>query len=77
MLLVKNIAELHALRVTDINKIINKHINDFVIDEEAMGDLAQNFVEATPTPVPEESEHSEPEFEEPEMLEEDLFPEDL
>ena len=50
---------------------------DFVIDEEAMGDLAQNFVEATPTPVPEESEHFEPEFEEPEMLEEDLFPEDL
>jgi hypothetical protein len=48
---------------------------NFVIDEEAMGDLADKFVEATPTPTAEPI--VEIEEEELEMLEEDYFPEDL
>lgn len=41
---------------------------DFIIDEEAMGDLADHFVEATPAPT-----------EDPDMVmtEDDFFPEDL
>lgn len=48
---------------------------DFIIDEEAMGDLSDRFVEATPTPAPviEETQDDE----ETEMLAEDYFPEDL
>lgn len=49
---------------------------DFIIDEEAMGDLADRYIEATPTPSPEPI-IIEDEDDEPEMLEEDYFPEDL
>ena len=45
---------------------------DFIIDEEAMGDLAQYFVEATPSPTPEPT--PDPGME---MTEEDIFPDDL
>ena len=48
---------------------------DVIIDAEAMGDLADRYIEVTPTPVPDESD--EYESEELEMLEEDYFPEDL
>ena len=48
---------------------------DFIIDEEAMGELAERYVEMTPTPAPEIIE--EDEVEELEMLDEDYFPEDL
>lgn len=41
---------------------------DFIIDEEAMGELADKYVEATPTPEPEPDDE-----EELEMLEEDYF----
>lgn len=41
---------------------------DFIIDEEAMGELADKYVEATPTPEPEPVDE-----EELEMLEEDYF----
>ena len=49
---------------------------DFIIDEEAMGDLAQYFVEATPSPVP--TETPEPTID-PDLVaqEDDGFPEDL
>ena len=49
---------------------------DFIIDEEAMGDLAQYFVEATPSPAPEQTPEQTPD---PgmEMTEEDIFPDDL
>ena len=46
---------------------------DFIIDEEAMGTLADRFVEATPTPEPEYDVDNE----DLEMLEEDYFPDDL
>jgi len=46
---------------------------DFIIDEEAMGEIADRFVEATPSPAPIEHEEDD----ELEMLEEDYFPEDL
>lgn len=46
---------------------------DFIIDEEAMGTLADRFVEATPTPEPEYDVDSD----DLEMLEEDYFPDDL
>ena len=47
---------------------------DFMVDEEAMGDMAQYLIEATPTPEP----SPEPTID-PGMLptEEDLFPEDF
>jgi len=50
---------------------------DFIIDEEAMGDLASQFVEATPepeqiAPLPDELNETVDE-----LLEEDIFPEDL
>ena len=48
---------------------------DFIIDAEAMGDLADRYVEATPTASPEPVMIDEQE--ELEMLEEDYFPEDL
>ena len=48
---------------------------DFIIDAEAMGNLADRYVEATPTPSPEPVMMDEQE--ELEMLEEDYFPEDL
>jgi len=48
---------------------------DFVIDAEAMGELADRYVEATPTPSPEPVAIEEQE--ELEMLEEDYFPDDL
>lgn len=48
---------------------------DFIIDAEAMGNLADRYVEATPTPSPEPVMMDEQE--DLEMLEEDYFPEDL
>ncbi len=48
---------------------------NFIIDEEAMGSLADQFVEATPSPTP--LAVIEDEEDELEMLEEDYFPEDL
>ena len=48
---------------------------DFIIDAEAMGDLADRYIEITPTPVPVNID--EDEVEELEMLDEDYFPEDL
>lgn len=51
---------------------------DFIIDEEAMGDLADQFIEATPSLEPTmSSEENEEDIDELEMLEEDYFPEDL
>jgi len=50
-------------------------IVDFIIDAEAMGDLADRYIEATPTPSPEPIVSDEQE--DLEMLEEDYFPEDL
>ena len=50
---------------------------DFIVDEEAMGDLADQFVEATPSPTPEPTAQPQPVDEDLEMLEEDYFPEDL
>lgn len=49
---------------------------DIIIDQEAMGELADRYIEATPSPEPVSSieEYGE---EEPEMLDEDYFPEDL
>lgn len=51
---------------------------DFMVDEEAMGDLAQYFVEATPsptpTPTPAPEETPDPGME---MTDEDIFPDDL
>ena len=46
---------------------------DFIIDEEAMGELAERYVEATPTPEPVYEEYDD----DLEMLEEDYFPDDL
>lgn len=48
---------------------------NFIIDEEAMGSLADQFIEATPSPTPLVT--IENEEDELEMLEEDYFPEDL
>jgi len=48
---------------------------NFVIDEEAMGGLADKFVEITPSPTPMAIEDEDEE--ELGMLEEDYFPEDL
>lgn len=48
---------------------------NFIIDEEAMGSLADQFIEATPSPTPLAT--IENEEDELEMLEEDYFPEDL
>ena len=48
---------------------------DFIIDAEAMGDLADRYIEITPTPAPVNID--EDEVEELEMLDEDYFPEDL
>lgn len=50
---------------------------DFVIDEEAMGELSDRFVEATPTPVPTELPVQENAGEEDEILPEDVFPDYL
>lgn len=50
---------------------------DFIIDEEAMGDLADHFVETTPTPAAESTPMPEMSEAEPEMLAEDIFPENL
>ena len=49
---------------------------DFVIDEEAMGDLADQFVEATPSPTP-ALEQTDEQDEDLEMLEDDDFPDNL
>lgn len=49
---------------------------DFIIDEEAMGDLADSYIQVTPTPQPTEAPVVI-EDEEPEMLDEDYFPEEL
>ena len=49
---------------------------DFVIDEEAMGDLADQFVEATPSPTP-APEQTDEQDEDMEMREDDDFPDDL
>jgi len=49
---------------------------DFIIDDEAMGDIADRFVEATPSPIP--TAEPDPADEEPEeILPEDLFPDYL
>ena len=45
---------------------------DFIIDEEAMGDLVEYFVKATPSPTP--GQTPDPGME---MTEEDIFPDDL
>jgi len=50
-------------------------IVDFIIDEEAMGDLASQFMEATA--APQETTKPIANETEDEMLEEDFFPEDL
>ena len=50
---------------------------DFIIDAEAMGDLADRFVEATPSPTPAPIISEEESFDDLEMLDEDYFPEDL
>ena len=47
---------------------------DFIVDDEAMGDLAEYFVEATPSPTPAPEETPDPGME---MTEEDIFPDDL
>lgn len=55
---------------------------DFMIDEEAMGDLAEQFVYVSPSPTP-EIEDTPPMIDEPDAAteppldEEDIFPEDL
>lgn len=49
---------------------------DFIIDEEAMGELADHLVQATPAPSP-EPVMIDDEEDELEMLEEDYFPDDL
>ena len=46
---------------------------DFIIDEEAMGELAERYIEATPTPEPDFDKYED----DLEMLEEDYFPDDL
>lgn len=46
---------------------------DFIIDEEAMGELAERYIEATPTPEPDYDKYED----DLEMLEEDYFPDDL
>lgn len=53
-----------------------QEVVDFIIDEEAMGDLADSFVEVTPTPQPTQAPIII-DNDEPEMLEEDYFPEEL
>jgi len=52
---------------------------DFIIDEEAMGDLAERYVQATPSPspTPDEIPIVEWEEDEEEMLAEDYFPDEL
>ena len=50
---------------------------DIIIDAEAMGELADRYVEITPKPTPILIEEEFDDFEELEMLEEDYFPEDL
>lgn len=50
-------------------------IVDFIIDEEAMGDLASQYIEATA--VPEETLRPVQSEIEDELLEEDVFPDDL
>lgn len=57
-----------------VTPVPEKEVVDFVIDEEAMGDLADRFVQATPSPIP-PAETAVPEAEEDELLEEDFFPE--
>lgn len=49
---------------------------DIIIDQEAMGDLADRYIEATPVPTPAPVVIDDQQ-EELEMLEEDYFPEDL
>ncbi len=44
---------------------------DFIVDEEAMGDLAGSFVQVTPSPTPEMAETLEPDW----LPEDDEFPE--
>ena len=53
-----------------------QEVVDFIIDEEAMGDLAEAYIEATPTPQPTEAPVmiEDDDFE---MLEEDYFPDEL
>lgn len=50
---------------------------DFIIDDEAMGDIADRFIEATPTPIPTSEPVSSVEQEQEEMLPEDVFPDYL
>ena len=51
---------------------------DIIIDDEAMGELADRYIEATPSPTPapiifDDAEESD----DLEMLDEDYFPDDL
>ena len=48
---------------------------DIIIDAEAMGELADRYIEITPSPIPEIE--IEEEIQDLEMLDEDYFPEDL
>ena len=58
-----------------VTPVPTQEVVDFVIDEEAMGDLADAYVEATPTPQPTEAPIIiDDDFE---MLEEDYFPDEL
>ena len=51
---------------------------DIIIDAEAMGDLADHYMEVTPSPTPIPiTLDDEEESDELEMLEEDYFPDDL
>ena len=58
-----------------VTPVPTQEVVDFIIDEEAMGDLADAYVEATPTPQPTEAPIIiDDDFE---MLEEDYFPDEL
>jgi len=59
-----------------VTPVPTQEVVDFIIDEEAMGDLADAYIEATPPPQPTEAPVIIDE-EELEMLEEDYFPEEL
>ena len=59
-----------------VTPVPTQEVVDFIIDEEAMGDLAEAYIEATPTPQPTEAPVmiEDDNFE---MLEEDYFPDEL
>jgi len=59
-----------------VTPVPTQEVVDFIIDEEAMGDLADAYIETTPTPQPTEAPVivEDDDFE---MLEEDYFPDEL